>query len=103
MVRYGPSSEPGVRKARQCREIAGEQVAHRRPCSEPDWSRRVTAITELKAALEADRPLSLVQMVPGSGNTFVAVMQVYRLLKYARARRALCFLTIPANLESLRS
>lgn len=61
---------------------------------------QVTAITELKASLKADRPRALVQMVPGSGKTFAAVMLVYRLLKHIRARRALCFLSIPATLVS---
>ena len=61
---------------------------------------QVTTITEVKASLKANRPVSLVQMVLGSGKTFAAVMQVYRLLKHARARRALCFLSISATLVS---
>ena len=47
-------------------------------------------------------PLSLVHMVLGSGKGFVAVMPVYRLLKHARVRWALCVLSIPATLVSRR-
>ena len=51
-------------------------------------------------------PLSLVHMVHmvlGSGKTFAGIMRAYRLLKHARARRALCVLSIPTTLVSRRS
>ena len=55
------------------------------------------AITNLEASLKADRPRALVQMATGSGKTFTAITQVYRLLKHADARRVL-FLVDTRNL-----
>ena len=69
------------------------------PPLDPAGLRRchVTVITEIETPLKADRRHALVQMAPGSGKTFAAAMQIYRLLKHASARLALCFLSIPAN------
>ena len=58
---------------------------------------QVNAITNLEASLKADRPRALVQMATGSGKTFTAITQVYRLLKHADARRVL-FLVDTRNL-----
>ena len=58
---------------------------------------QVNAITKLEASLKADRPRALVQMATGSGKTFTAITQVYRLLKHADARRVL-FLVDTRNL-----
>lgn len=58
---------------------------------------QVTAITNLEASLKADKPRALVQMATGSGKTFTAITQVYRLLKHAGARRML-FLVDTKNL-----
>ena len=58
---------------------------------------QITAITRLEASLKADRPRALVQMATGSGKTFTAITQVYRLLKHAGARRIL-FLVDTKNL-----
>ena len=55
------------------------------------------AITRLEASLKADKPRALVQMATGSGKTFTAITQVYRLLKHADARRVL-FLVDTRNL-----
>ena len=55
------------------------------------------AITRLEASLKADKPRALVQMATGSGKTFTATTQVYRLLKHADARRVL-FLVDTRNL-----
>ena len=55
------------------------------------------AITGLEASLKADKPRALVQMATGSGKTFTAITQVYRLLKHANARRIL-FLVDTRNL-----
>ena len=55
------------------------------------------AITHLEASLKADRPRALVQMATGSGKTFTAITQVYRLLKHAGAERVL-FLVDTRNL-----
>ena len=58
---------------------------------------QIRAITNLEASLKADRPRALVQMATGSGKTFTAITQVYRLLKHANARRIL-FLVDTRNL-----
>ena len=55
------------------------------------------AITKLEASLKADRPRALVQMATGSGKTYTAITQVYRLLKHAGAERIL-FLVDTRNL-----
>ena len=55
------------------------------------------AINNLEASLKADRPRALVQMATGSGKTFTAITQVYRLLKHAGAQRVL-FLVDTRNL-----
>ncbi|WP_110643767.1 DEAD/DEAH box helicase family protein [Salinicola sp. CPA57] len=65
----------------------------------PDGLRdcQIKAITNLEASLKADKPRALVQMATGSGKTFTAITQVYRLLKHAGARRIL-FLVDTKNL-----
>ena len=50
---------------------------------------QVRAITNLEDSLKADKPRALIQMATGSGKTFTAITQIYRLLKYAKARRVL--------------
>ena len=61
------------------------------------WDVQVRAITNLEESLAAGRSRALVQMATGSGKTFMACNQVYRLIKYADARRVL-FLVDRANL-----
>ena len=61
------------------------------------WSVQIRAISNLEKSLAAGRPRALVQMATGSGKTFMACNQVYRLIKYADARRVL-FLVDRANL-----
>ena len=58
---------------------------------------QITTITNLKASLKADKPRALIQMATGSGKTFTAITQVYRLLKHASAFRIL-FLVDTRNL-----
>ena len=55
------------------------------------------AIENLEKSFEADRPRALVQMATGSGKTYAAITSVYRLLKYADAKRIL-FLVDTRNL-----
>ncbi len=50
---------------------------------------QIEAITGLEKSLAAGRPRSLVQMATGSGKTFMAVSQIYRLIKFAEAKRVL--------------
>ena len=58
---------------------------------------QIEAIDKLEASLKAGRPRALVQMATGSGKTFTAITQIYRLLKHAGAGRVL-FLVDTRNL-----
>ncbi len=58
---------------------------------------QVTAITNLEKSFRENRPKALVQMATGSGKTFTAITSIYRLLKFARAKRIL-FLVNTRNL-----
>ncbi len=58
---------------------------------------QINAIENLEASFKADRPRALVQMATGSGKTYTAITSVYRLLKYAGAKRIL-FLVDTKNL-----
>lgn len=55
------------------------------------------AIIKLEQSFKDNRPKALVQMATGSGKTFTAITAVYRLLKFADARRIL-FLVDTRNL-----
>lgn len=58
---------------------------------------QINAITNLEASFKENRPKALIQMSTGSGKTFTAITAIYRLLKYARAKRVL-FLVDTKNL-----
>ncbi len=55
------------------------------------------AIDNLESSFRNNRPRALIQMATGSGKTYTAVTFVYRLLKYANAKRVL-FLVDTRNL-----
>ncbi len=61
------------------------------------WPVQERAIRNLEKSLAAGRPKALVQMATGSGKTFMACNQVYRLIKHAGAQRVL-FLVDRSNL-----
>ena len=61
------------------------------------WSVQAQAIRNLEQSLAEARPRALVQMATGSGKTFMACNQVYRLIRHAGARRVL-FLVDRSNL-----
>lgn len=61
------------------------------------WSSQIEAINNLEESLRDARPRALIQMATGSGKTFTAVNFVYRLIKFAGAKRVL-FLVDRANL-----
>ena len=61
------------------------------------WQAQIKAITNLEKSLADDRPRALVQMATGSGKTFTAITLIYRLIKFAGARRIL-FLVDRGNL-----
>jgi type I restriction enzyme R subunit len=58
---------------------------------------QITAINNLEKSFQDQRPKALIQMATGSGKTFTAITFVYRLLKYANAKRIL-FLVDTKNL-----
>ena len=61
------------------------------------WAAQITAITNLEKSLAQDRPRALIQMATGSGKTFTAINFIYRLIKFAGAKRIL-FLVDRGNL-----
>src|SRR6266508_4685200 len=61
------------------------------------WPAQLTAVRNLEKSLAQDRPRALIQMATGSGKTFTAITAIYRLIKFADARRVL-FLVDRANL-----
>jgi type I restriction enzyme R subunit len=61
------------------------------------WPAQIIAIRNLEQSLSQDRPRALIQMATGSGKTFTAISFIYRLIKFAGARRVL-FLVDRANL-----
>ena len=61
------------------------------------WTVQAQAIRNLEQSLAEARSRSLVQMATGSGKTFMACNQVYRLIRHAGARRVL-FLVDRSNL-----
>ncbi|WP_114784124.1 type I restriction endonuclease subunit R [Botryobacter ruber] len=58
---------------------------------------QVQAITNLEKSFREFRPKALIQMATGSGKTFTAITAIYRLLKFAKAKRIL-FLVDTKNL-----
>ena len=68
------------------------------------WGCQVDAITNLETSNSQNRPKALIQMATGSGKTFTAVSSIYRLIKFAKAKRVL-FLVDRANLgrQALRA
>ena len=61
------------------------------------WPAQIEAIENLERSLSENRSHSLIQMATGSGKTFTAVSAVYRLIKFANAKRVL-FLVDRRNL-----
>jgi len=61
------------------------------------WPAQLTAIRNLEQSLAANKPRALIQMATGSGKTFTAISFIYRLIKFAGARRVL-FLVDRGNL-----
>ncbi|MFZ1320846.1 MAG: DEAD/DEAH box helicase family protein, partial [Ignavibacteria bacterium] len=58
---------------------------------------QITAINNLESSFKNNRPKALIQMATGSGKTFTAITEIYRLLKFAKAKRVL-FLVDTKNL-----
>ena len=58
---------------------------------------QIKAITKLEKSFKQQKPKALIQMATGSGKTFTAITFIYRLLKFAKAKRVL-FLVDTKNL-----
>ncbi|OQP65861.1 restriction endonuclease subunit R [Niastella vici] len=58
---------------------------------------QINAITNLETSFKDAHPKALIQMATGSGKTFTAITFIYRLLKFAKAKRIL-FLVDTKNL-----
>ncbi|HMU46477.1 MAG TPA: type I restriction-modification enzyme R subunit C-terminal domain-containing protein [Chitinophagaceae bacterium] len=58
---------------------------------------QINAINNLDISFKENRPRALIQMATGSGKTFTAITFIYRLLKFAKAKRVL-FLVDTKNL-----
>ncbi len=58
---------------------------------------QISAVTRLEESFKQNRPRALIQMATGSGKTYTAITFIYRLLKYANAKRIL-FLVDTKNL-----
>ena len=58
---------------------------------------QIKAIQKLEKSFAENRPRALIQMATGAGKTFTAISFIYRLLKYAKAKRIL-FLVDTKNL-----
>jgi len=61
------------------------------------WPAQIKAVTNLEKSLAANKPRALIQMATGSGKTFTSISFIYRLIKFAGARRVL-FLVDRGNL-----
>ncbi|MEK6815700.1 MAG: DEAD/DEAH box helicase family protein, partial [Nitrospirota bacterium] len=61
------------------------------------WPAQIKAINNLEQSLKENRPRALIQMATGSGKTHTAISFIYRLLRFAKARRVL-FLVDRGNL-----
>ena len=53
------------------------------------WPAQIKAIRHLEVSLAENRPRAIIQMATGGGKTFTACNFIYRLIKYANARRVL--------------
>lgn len=61
------------------------------------WTCQEQAIKNLEESFSKNKPRALIQMATGSGKTFTAVTAIYRLIKFANAKRVL-FLVDRGNL-----
>ena len=95
-------TNPGVADAAPAYGDQGQtflaRLRHMPPLIEEGlWPAQITAITNLEQSLRENRPRALIQMATGSGKTFTAISFIYRLIKFAGARRVL-FLVDRGNL-----
>ncbi|MCB1800469.1 MAG: DEAD/DEAH box helicase family protein, partial [Gammaproteobacteria bacterium] len=84
---YGPGGETFLSRLQQMPPLIEEGL----------WPAQIKAITNLEKSLGENRPRALIQMATGSGKTFTSISFIYRLIKFAGARRVL-FLVDRGNL-----
>ena len=58
---------------------------------------QIKAVVNLEESFKNNRPRALIQMATGAGKTYTAITFIYRLLKFAKAKRIL-FLVDTRNL-----
>jgi type I restriction enzyme R subunit len=85
-----PSGAPSTLRHRLAHAMPALPTQNLRDC-------QVGAVTGLERSLAANRPRALIHMATGAGKTFTAITAVYRLLKFAGAKRIL-FLVDTRNL-----
>jgi len=74
------------------------RLQHMPPLKEEGlWPAQIEAIKNLEISLRGNKPRALIQMATGSGKTFTSISFIYRLIKFAGARRIL-FLVDRGNL-----
>lgn len=73
-------------------ELPELDVTHLRDC-------QIEAVNGIEHSLKQGKPRALLQMATGSGKTYTAVTEVYRLAKFAKIKRAL-FLVDRGNLAT---
>lgn len=113
IIRFTDGRDPYPRSRELFHFFRPEHLAER--YAEPDTLRRrlldnmpelptrnlrdcqINAVTGLEKSLAANKPRALIHMATGAGKTFTAITAVYRLLKYADAKRIL-FLVDTRNL-----
>lgn len=80
-------------------------LLRRRPplTTEGLWPAQIEAVTNLERSLAENKPRSLIQMATGAGETFTAVSAVYRLVKFAGAKRVLSLAFAGAASSSSRT
>jgi len=97
-LNYAPAAQPGEGGAGETAATFLARLQAMPPLKEEGlWPAQVTAIRNLEKSLKENRPRALIQMATGSGKTFTSISFIYRLIKFAGARRIL-FLVDRGNL-----
>jgi type I restriction enzyme R subunit len=96
-VGSGVEDQGGVYEARPATFLGRLEEAMPELREEGLWPAQIKAINNLEQSLRENRPRALIQMATGSGKTFTSISFIYRLIKFAGARRVL-FLVDRGNL-----
>jgi type I restriction enzyme R subunit len=95
---YAPATQPREGSAGDVAATFLARLQSMPPLREEGlWPAQITAIHNLEQSLKENRPRALIQMATGSGKTFTSISFIYRLIKFAGARRIL-FLVDRGNL-----